>query len=119
MDCGICMAYLRKTNRCPGCRVETLDKRKTCLECKIKNCINLSKGDLSFCFECKDYPCDKLKHLDLRYRTKYGMSMIANLNKIKEVGLTDFMKIENTRWVCPNCGNPICVHNKKCYFCEE
>jgi putative endonuclease len=66
-----------------------------------------------------DYPCDKLKHLDKRYRTRYGMSMIDNLYKIKRIGLEDFMKIENSRWVCPNCGNQICVHNKKCYFCNK
>jgi rubrerythrin len=46
------------------------------------------------------------------------MSMIENLDKIKKIGLGQFMKAENRRWGCKKCGNPICVHNKKCYFCE-
>lgn len=119
MNCGICMAYLRNTNKCFACRVEYLGKAKTRLYCKIKNCVTFKNSKMKFCFECNAFPCDKLKHLDKRYRTKYGMSMIDNLNKIKEIGLTKFMEIENTRWTCPICGHQICVHNKKCYYCEK
>jgi predicted RNA-binding Zn-ribbon protein involved in translation (DUF1610 family) len=45
--------------------------------------------------------------------------MIDNLNKIKKIELVEFIKLENTRWACPNCGGVVCVHNKKCYFCEK
>lgn len=113
MNCGICMAYLRDKNKCPGCRNLTKTSKISCLNCKIRNC------KVNFCFECQSYPCEKLKYLDKRYRNKYGMSMIENLNKIKEIGLEEFMKIENTRWICPKCGNQICIHNKKCYYCEK
>jgi hypothetical protein len=41
----------------------------------------------NFCFKCEKYPCDKLKHLDKRYRTKYVMSMIENLENIKKNGI--------------------------------
>jgi hypothetical protein len=79
----------------------------------------LRKNNLEFCFECEKFPCERLKNLDKRYRLKYGMSEIDNLNKIKEIGLAEFMKIENSRWLCPKCGKQLCVHNKKCYFCEK
>jgi hypothetical protein len=119
MNCGICMAYLREKKRCPGCREPDVNKSISCVRCRIKNCEFFQEGKAKFCFECDNYPCDKVKHIDLRYRKKYGMSMIENLNKIREIGLEAFMKIENTRWTCPVCDNPICVHNKKCYFCEN
>jgi predicted RNA-binding Zn-ribbon protein involved in translation (DUF1610 family) len=47
------------------------------------------------------------------------MSMIQNLDRIRKIGIKRFMEIENTRWVCPECGNPICIHNKKCYTCGK
>ena len=119
MNCGICMAYLREKNKCPGCRGSDVDKNVSCVRCKIKNCEFFQKTKARFCYECEKFPCDRVEHIDKRYRTKYGMSMIENLNKIKEIGLTEFMRIENTRWICPNCGKQICVHNKKCYFCEK
>jgi len=118
MNCGICMAYLREKNRCVGCNIESLDKCKTRIICIIKNCTERIDGS-RFCFSCKQYPCKRLKQLDKRYRTKYSMSMIENLNGIRDLGLDRFMEIENTRWVCPQCGNPICVHNKKCYSCGK
>ena len=119
MNCGICMAYLRDKNTCPGCRNLRGDEKISCARCQMKNCEFFKDGKKKFCFECDKYPCEKVKHIDKRYKTKYGMSMVENLNKIKEIGIKEFMKIENTRWLCPKCGNQICIHNKKCYFCEK
>jgi len=54
-------------------------------------CELLGKGKLRFCFECNNFPCKRLKALDKRYRMKYHMSMIDNLNFIKENGLEAFL----------------------------
>ena len=116
MDCGICLAHLRDRNRCAGCLAEEGPKQKHCLVCSIKTCALRSEG-ATFCFDCTKYPCRRLRQLDLRYRTKYGMSMLENLDRIRELGLKQFMVIENTRWVCPSCGSPICVHDRRCYTC--
>jgi len=116
MNCSICMAYLREKNRCPGCRGPDVGKPITRLRCKIKKC---SKLDSRFCFDCKDFPCDKLHQLDKRYRTKYGMSMITNLESIKKLGVKRFAEEEKIMWSCPKCGGTICVHNRKCLNCLE
>ena len=55
------------------------------------------KGD--FCFDCDKFPCDRLKRLDKRYREKYGMSEIENLNKIREIGLVTLVSF----WVSVFC----------------
>ncbi|MFX4262312.1 DUF3795 domain-containing protein [Pelotomaculum propionicicum] len=117
MNCGICRAYLREKNKCPGCGSPNEMIFKYCVVCRIRNCEVLSVNQSSYCFDCEKYPCSKLKQLDKRYRTKYGMSMVENLNKIKEIGIDKFMIDENQRWVCHKCGDVICVHNKKCYKC--
>jgi hypothetical protein len=101
-----------------GCNVDQPQKLKHCVQCSIRLCDD--KPDVaSFCFECNKYPCARLKQLDKRYVSKYGMSMLDNLDRISQLGLKQFMKVENTRWVCQECGSPICIHNKKCYSCGK
>ena len=60
-----------------------------------------------------------MKRLDKRYRTKYAMSMIDNLEYIKQFGIRDFVKQEKERWACPVCGEIICVHKPQCISCEH
>ena len=80
---------------------------------------NFQKSKAKFCFECEVFPCDRLNHLDKRYRTKYNMSMIENLANIKKAGIGKFLESEKTRWTCKNCGGVICVHKKYCYNCGK
>jgi hypothetical protein len=117
MNCGICMAFLREKSKCPGCRVDDRNKPVTRTNCKIKNCDNFRKGTAKYCFECKKAPCDRLEHLDRRYRRNYGMSMIDNLEDIKKSGIRRFIAKERERWACSECPGTVCVHNRKCYDC--
>ncbi len=93
MNCGICVAYLREKNECAGCRGSDKNKPVTRTACKIKNC---NKRNSEFCYDCEVFPCDRLNHLDKRYRTKYGMSMIENLKLIQTNGIEQFLKGKNS-----------------------
>jgi hypothetical protein len=117
MNCGICMAYLRQRNKCPGCRIFNAKKPVSIAQCKIKNCSVLKKNNFEFCFQCESFPCDRLKHLDKRYRIKYNMSMIENLQFIQKKGIEKFLKNEKKRWSCAECGGTICVHKARCSAC--
>ena len=75
------------------------------------------QGELRYCFECSRFPCERLRHLDKRYRTKYGMSMLENLESIRKVGVRDFVKNQRTKWTCPHCGEILCVHRPQCLSC--
>ncbi|MBN2612227.1 MAG: DUF3795 domain-containing protein [Bacteroidales bacterium] len=119
MNCGLCLAYLRDKNRCNGCRQDSTDKPVSCSKCIIANCEMLSKTQSKFCYDCEKYPCRRLKQLDTRYRTKYSMSMIENLEFIRDHGLESFVERENTRWACPVCGAILCVHRSFCLNCKE
>ena len=119
MNCGICMAYLREKNKCPGCRETDINKPPTRAKCKIKNCYELNKNNLKFCIEYNKFPCERMKHLDKRYRTKYSMSIVENLENIKKFGIRAFVENENTRWACSQCGGIICVHRGYCYNCGK
>ncbi len=117
MNCGICLAYLRASSPCPGCHIEDPRKLPTRKKCIIKNCKTIKTNKSGFCFECREYPCKRLMQLDKRYRTKYSMSMIENLENIKSIGLVAFIEKENERWRCRKCGGVICVHRGYCLSC--
>lgn len=118
MNCGTCIAFLRDKNKCYGCRIRFADKQKSCSQCIVKNCIQLAETTSNFCYECKSFPCKRLKQLDKRYRTKYRTSFIENLMMIKEKGITKFLKLEAQRRSCPDCGSVVSVHRNKCSKCS-
>ena len=114
MNCGLCGAYMRSRNSCPGCRVDDGRKPKTRVYCRIRNC-TAKRG--KFCTSCKSFPCERLSHLDERYRANYGMSMIENLQRLKSGGVRSFIKQEKAKWACPGCGATLCVHKESCLVC--
>jgi hypothetical protein len=73
---------------------------------------------VSFCFECTDFPCAKLKAIDGRYKARYRMSMIENLEFIRDHGIAEFLSKQSDLWKCNNCGHLICCHNGICYNCS-
>jgi hypothetical protein len=119
MDCALCIAHAREKNPCPGCRGGDSGKPKTRRTCRIKTCATIRKGKARYCFTCSNYPCDRLEHLDERYRTKYGMSMIENLMQIKKTGIRRFITNEKRKWTCPGCGRLLCVHKSQCLSCGQ
>ena len=117
MNCRLCCAYTRDKKACPGCRGDDSVKPITRVTCRIKNCEKIGQGKARYCFSCERFPCNKLSHLNERYRTKYGMSMIDNLEHIKKYGIKHFMSNEKERWTCPECRQLICVHKPQCLSC--
>jgi hypothetical protein len=110
MNCGVCRGYLRERNRCHGCRDTEKNMPKACFLCRIRTCTE-RKG--KYCFDCAKFPCDILKRMDKRYRTKYGMSEIENLEFIRDKGINNFVKNERKRWQSSK--GHFCVHDKKYY----
>ncbi len=124
MNCGLCIAYQAKVvdlnqygfhrTYCPGC----IPRGKFCTHMSDQ-CERIGTGKIRFCFECEEYPCKRLKSLDKRYRTKYHMSMIANLDYIRDFGMQAFLEKEDQQWKCPDCQNLICCHNGLCLNCDR
>lgn len=122
MNCGVCSGYLAlknyvkskgvKMTYCAGCR----PRNKQCAFLK-KKCQRLLKGLVQYCYECDVFPCASLLHIDKRYRTLFRMSMIDNLKYIKEHGIKKFLKKEEEKWRCPDCGGTISCHNGICFSC--
>lgn len=123
MNCALCSSYLAMKNDvkskgvkmpyCQGCR----PRGKQCAFIK-KRCSLLMEGKVEHCFECDDFPCRNLEHLDKRYRTNFSMSMIANLEMIRDKGIEEFLKDQHDKWKCSKCHQMICCHNGLCFICD-
>ena len=114
MNCKLCVAYLREKNKCPGCNYQGKPNSDYYKKCTIKNCNIIKNKNWKFCSpKCEKFPCVRLKNLDQRYKTKYQMSMIDNLNLINNKGVREFLRQQKNKYIKNN--KILCVHNKK-YF---
>ena len=123
MNCAICSNYLARQHDvksqgiiipyCSGCR----PRNKQCAYIR-KSCDWLREGKVQYCYECGDFPCAHLQHLDKRYRTNFRMSMIENLNVIGDKGIGQLLAAQEQKWKCPTCGGTVCCHNGLCFDCE-
>jgi hypothetical protein len=44
--------------------------------------------------------------------------MIENLEYILDNWIDKFLRKQEKKYQCPECGGVICVHNRKCYSCD-
>lgn len=125
MNCGVCSGYLAfihaipkargKITHCSGCRA----RKKRCAYLK-GYCEELADGLISFCYECQRFPCKRLQHIDNRYQSTYGASLIHNLEEVRDLGINAFLVNQTDRYLCRKCRKDvISIHNKKCFRCEK
>ena len=113
MDCAICTMHLREKKRCEGCYSPGRIERR---QCALFSCEHI-QGRCGH--TCDDYPCKRLRQMDKRYRTRYHMSIIGNLQEIRDHGIRNFVKSERERWTCRICGGVINVHRGCCASCGK
>ncbi len=123
MDCNVCSGYLAlrhdvknkgiRMSTCQGCR----PRDKQCAFLK-KRCTALKNHTVSFCYECKEYPCENLLHIDTRYKKYFRMSLLENLSMIQKNGIEKFLEAETEKWHCQTCGGVLCCHNGLCFHCD-
>jgi hypothetical protein len=118
MNCALCLAFQRHKKKCPGCWGDDPNKNQSCRSCIIRNCPTSQNNSSHFCYGCEKMPCKRLKQLDTRYRTRYGMSMIANLTEIKDQGMDAFLAHQTEKYTCRTCRGLLCVHRSRCLTCD-
>jgi len=111
INCNLCHTYQR--GNCPGCRYRAAETRKSCGNCVILQCHKYNR----YCYEC-ERPCKRLKTLDQRYRTKYTVSLLENLDYIRQNGEQGFIAAQIEKFKCPACGNLRTVHYDYCIYCK-
>jgi hypothetical protein len=119
INCGVCRFYLgkakglykSKTSGCAGC-IPTNEG------CNYQGgCEFLNNKMVRFCFECAHFPCKQLEKLNKRYSTKYHTNLIDNLLNIKKNGIGNWLREEEQRWKCRECGGTVSLHTHFCFDC--
>jgi hypothetical protein len=96
--------------RCRGCKSDTV--ASFCRTCGLKACAR-QKG-LEFCFQCEDYPCDRLDEFRNNAQYPYHIEVYDYLQTIKQYGVGYWLEAMKSRWSCAACGRehdwftPVC-----------
>ena len=89
-----------------------------CQKCNIRLCA-LDKQTDGRCTDCEELPCRQVTNLinmgGYLHRTEY----LPNLNKMKEMGVQEWIKNEEKRWMCPKCGLPMSWYDAEYIGCGE
>ena len=82
-----------------------------------KKCDLLLNKEVSFCFECPNYPCENLERITAKYKSQYSFeyNFIDNLRKIKNEGPSKVISELKKIHICDKCGEILCIHNGLCY----
>ncbi len=112
INCNICSSHLRKKKPCPGCPERASDFKGKCV---VINCEERKSSPSGYCYECRKFPCRRIRGIDERYR-KIGISNIENLGVIKEKGVAYLLEKEQEKWRCPECG-AVLANNGVCFNC--
>lgn len=131
MYCGACPVYrawveqdaprlqaLAKTLRadpatlmCTGCRAPPA----FCLtpDCEVKRCAE--SKELFFCGECDEFPCEKIKRLEVRGGRCAAIE--ENAARLRDVGWYAWLREQDARWRCPSCRAKVGFDEAKCPAC--
>ncbi|MBN2667525.1 MAG: DUF3795 domain-containing protein, partial [Bacteroidales bacterium] len=86
-----------------------------CQRCAIKLCA-AGKQNVTRCSDCTELPCHRITSMiktGLLHRAEY----LPNLEKISEMGFQEWVKYEEERWRCPQCGLPMSWYDSECVGC--
>lgn len=103
---------------CRGCHS---DKRTPhCEACTMRICAD--KKGVTVCSECNEYPCSELtefyKKGDIWEKAAHRKSIMKNLNRIKEVGVENWLGEQEEKWKC-QCGRSYSFYEEECSDCKR
>lgn len=117
MDCMVCYKHCASKKPCAGCLPGDAGKPEHCRKCKLKSCVQ-AKG-LTYCYQCREFPCKAIKALERSYQKRYGASLIQNSRQVESEGLTAFMEAQRKKYTCKACGGAISLHDGACSDCQQ
>ncbi len=123
--CGVfCAACPSFKKSCYGCSSENRkQKRKSKWSCKIRKCC-YEKIKINYCGFCNCFPCDiindkLIKSHEDDNRFKYRHEIPENMERIKSIGVEEFIKLKRKDYSCGYCGGFAYFYYYKCNQCGK
>lgn len=111
LNCSLCPMFIEK--RCSGCRAGS-----TCyLTCEIAPC-SIEHGNIDYCFECGEYPCDKYGGIELYDSLITHRNQKKDLQKAKTIGIEKYHaeQLEKKK-ILDMILNGYAINNRHIFFC--
>jgi hypothetical protein len=89
-----------------------------CQPCAIRKCAE-NKQNNSRCSDCEELPCYRMTNLIHMGSYLHRAEYLPNLEKIRKMGVQEWVKYEEERWRCPRCGMPMSWYDTECIRCGE
>jgi hypothetical protein len=86
-----------------------------CKNCKMRLCAT-DKPDVTRCSDCPDFPCSRVTDFGNDGKLHHA-ELLDNLRNLQKMGIKDWAKIEQERWTCPKCSNPLSWYDAVCSNC--
>jgi len=96
---------------CRGCLSDDLFMH--CKQCEIRDCTR-EKG-YSGCHECDEFPCDLIENFFMSVGKKI---ILRSVPYRREVGTEKWVQDEESRYLCPECGNKLFRGVTRCNRCK-
>jgi len=96
---------------CNGCLSDNLFMH--CQQCEIRDCVK-GKG-YTGCYECDEFPCQYIEDFSMSVGKKV---ILRSIPYIKEHGVEKWVRDEEARYFCPECGNKVFRGAVKCNQCK-
>jgi len=97
--------------RCNGCLSDNTFMH--CQQCKIRQCTT-EKG-YTGCHQCDDFPCQHIDNFSMAVGKKVILRAIPYRRKF---GAEKWIRDEEARYICPECGNKVFRGVVKCNQCR-
>lgn len=97
---------------CNGCKTDITST--FCRNCKIKSCAESKR--VEFCYQCNNFPCEIITEFKDDEHPHHSI-VLHNLSQIKEKGINNWIKEQETRWSCPECKEKYSWYEDKCSNC--
>lgn len=116
MNCMVCYNHCYHKKPCAGCLNSDRGKPEHCRKCRIKDCT--AGKNITYCYECSDFPCKQIKSLEKSYNSRYHASLLENSSDVKEHGMEALLEKHRRKYKCPDCGGIISLHDAECSECQ-
>lgn len=85
LNCSLCPMLIR--GGCTGCR-----EGSSCYKvCNFAPC-SIEHGNIDYCFECEEYPCEKYDGVDLHDSLISHRNQKKDMEKAKRIGIENYRK---------------------------
>jgi len=105
--------------RCDGCLSDKVFP--ICMECRhgFRQCAR--EKDVTWCFECRDFPCQRLMDftdIHIVNGLSHHVDVIEDLQYMKEHGVEQWVQKKEKAGRCPKCGNRLYWFVRECSKCH-